>query len=101
MKGKQAVLETSIGTIVIDLLPEAAPNHVGLFIKTAEEGGYNGTIFHRVIKDAIIQGGDPLLEGSGEGRTIRHRRLEPAPRGAQQREEHARRCVSGSGPRQS
>ena len=60
MKGKQAVLETSIGTIIIDLLPEAAPNHVGLFIKTAEEGGYNGTIFHRVIKDAIIQGGDPL-----------------------------------------
>jgi cyclophilin family peptidyl-prolyl cis-trans isomerase len=60
MKGKQAVLETSLGTIVIDLLPEAAPNHVGLFIKTAEAGGYNGTIFHRVIKDAIIQGGDPL-----------------------------------------
>ena len=37
MTGKQAVLDTSLGTIVIDLLPEAAPNHVGLFIKTAEE----------------------------------------------------------------
>ena len=60
MKGKQAVLDTSMGTIIIDLLAEAAPNHVGLFIKTAEEGGYNGTIFHRVIKDAIIQGGDPF-----------------------------------------
>jgi cyclophilin family peptidyl-prolyl cis-trans isomerase len=60
MKGKQAVLDTDLGTIIIDLLPEAAPNHVGLFIKTAQEGGYNGTIFHRVIKDAIIQGGDPL-----------------------------------------
>jgi cyclophilin family peptidyl-prolyl cis-trans isomerase len=60
MKGKQAVLDTSMGTIIIDLLPEAAPNHVGLFIKTAEEGGYTGTIFHRIIKDAIIQGGDPL-----------------------------------------
>jgi cyclophilin family peptidyl-prolyl cis-trans isomerase len=60
MKGKQAVLETGMGTIIIDLLPEAAPNHVGLFIKTAEEGGYNSTIFHRTIKDAIIQGGDPL-----------------------------------------
>jgi len=60
MKGKQAVLDTSMGTIIIDLLPEAAPNHVGLFIKTAEAGGYNGTIFHRIIKDAIIQGGDPL-----------------------------------------
>jgi peptidyl-prolyl cis-trans isomerase B (cyclophilin B) len=62
MKGKQAVLDTDLGTIVIDLLPEAAPNHVGYFIKTAREGGYNGTIFHRVIKDAIIQGGDPLTK---------------------------------------
>ena len=60
MKGKQAVLETDLGTIVIDLLAEAAPNHVGLFMKTAQEGGYTGTIFHRVIKDAIIQGGDPF-----------------------------------------
>src|SRR5947207_5320555 len=60
MKGKQAVVETDLGTIIIDLLPEAAPNHVGYFIKTAQDGGYNGTIFHRVIKDAIIQGGDPL-----------------------------------------
>jgi cyclophilin family peptidyl-prolyl cis-trans isomerase len=60
MHGKQAVLDTTLGTIVIDLLPEAAPNHVGLFIKTAEDGGYTGTIFHRVIKDAIVQGGDPL-----------------------------------------
>src|SRR3954471_16964056 len=66
MKGKQAVLETSMGTIVIDLLPEAAPNHVGLFIKTAQEGGYNGTIFHRVIKDAIIQGGDPLSKDAAK-----------------------------------
>src|SRR5438128_48592 len=60
MKGKQAVIDTDLGTIIIDLLPEAAPNHVGLFIKTAQDGGYTGTIFHRVIKDAIIQGGDPL-----------------------------------------
>jgi peptidyl-prolyl cis-trans isomerase B (cyclophilin B) len=62
MKGKQAVLDTDLGTIVVDLLPEAAPNHVGYIIKTAREGGYNGTIFHRVIKDAIIQGGDPLTK---------------------------------------
>jgi cyclophilin family peptidyl-prolyl cis-trans isomerase len=60
MKNKQAVLDTDLGQIIIDLLPEAAPNHVGYFIKTAQEGGYNGTIFHRAIKDAIIQGGDPL-----------------------------------------
>jgi peptidyl-prolyl cis-trans isomerase B (cyclophilin B) len=62
MKGKQAVVDTDLGAIVIDLLPEAAPNHVAYFIKTAEERGYNGTIFHRVIKDAIIQGGDPLTK---------------------------------------
>jgi cyclophilin family peptidyl-prolyl cis-trans isomerase len=62
MKGKQAVLDTDLGTIIIDLMPEAAPNHVGYFIKTAQDGGYNGTIFHRVIKDAIIQGGDPFTK---------------------------------------
>jgi cyclophilin family peptidyl-prolyl cis-trans isomerase len=62
MKGKQAVLETEFGTIVVDLLPEAAPNHVGHFIKSAEDGIYNGTIFHRVIRQGIIQGGDPLTK---------------------------------------
>src|SRR6476469_312942 len=43
MKNKQAVLETSAGTIIIQLLPEAAPNHVGYFMKLAREGTYNGT----------------------------------------------------------
>jgi peptidyl-prolyl cis-trans isomerase B (cyclophilin B) len=62
MEGKQAVLETDLGTIVIDLLPEAAPNHVGYFIKNAQDGVYNGTIFHRVIRQGIIQGGDPLTK---------------------------------------
>ncbi len=62
MKGKQAVLETDLGTIVIDLLPEAAPNHVGYFIKNAQDGTYSGTIFHRVIRQGIIQGGDPLTK---------------------------------------
>ncbi len=62
MKDKQAVVETDLGTIVIDLLPEAAPNHVGYFMKLAQDGAYNGTIFHRVIKNAIIQGGDPLTK---------------------------------------
>ena len=60
MKGKQAVIETDLGTIVIDLLPEAAPNHVGHFIQAAQDGIYNGTIFHRVVRQGIIQGGDPL-----------------------------------------
>src|SRR5215510_10798689 len=57
---KQAVLETTAGTIVLDLLADAAPTHVAHFITRAREGAYNGTIFHRVIAMGIIQGGDPL-----------------------------------------
>lgn len=55
-------METDLGTIIIDLLPEAAPNHVGYFIKNAQDGTYNGTIFHRVVRRGIIQGGDPLTK---------------------------------------
>jgi cyclophilin family peptidyl-prolyl cis-trans isomerase len=60
MQGKQAVIETTAGRIVIDLLPDAAPNHVAYFIKLATEGAYAGTTFHRAVKYGIIQGGDPL-----------------------------------------
>jgi cyclophilin family peptidyl-prolyl cis-trans isomerase len=60
MANKQAVVETTAGTFVIALLPEAAPNHVGYFMKLAREGAYNGTTFHRAVKYGIVQGGDPL-----------------------------------------
>jgi cyclophilin family peptidyl-prolyl cis-trans isomerase len=60
LRNKQAVLETSQGTIVLDLLADAAPNHVAHFIERAKEGAYDGTVFHRVIAMGIIQGGDPL-----------------------------------------
>jgi peptidyl-prolyl cis-trans isomerase B (cyclophilin B) len=60
MKNKQAVVQTSAGTIVIQLLPEAAPNHVGYFMKLAQEGAYAGTTFHRAVLRGIVQGGDPL-----------------------------------------
>jgi len=65
MSGKQAVIETSLGEMVIDLLPEKAPNHVGYFMKLAAEGAYDGTSFHRVVKYGIIQGGDPMTKDSG------------------------------------
>ena len=60
MANQQAVVETDAGTFVIQLLPDAAPNHVGHFMKLAREGAYAGTTFHRVIRYGIIQGGDPL-----------------------------------------
>ena len=57
---QQAVLDTTAGTIVMDLLADRAPNHVALFIKTAQSGGYDGTTFFRMVKYGIIQGGDPV-----------------------------------------
>ena len=62
MTGKQVVFETDHGTITIDLLPELAPNHVGLVMQLAEEGQFNGTTFHRVVRHGIVQGGDPLTK---------------------------------------
>ena len=43
MQGKQAVVETSQGPFIIEFLPEAAPNHVGYFLKLIEEGAFDGT----------------------------------------------------------
>ena len=60
MTAKQAVVNTTAGAFVIDLRPDLAPNHVGYFIKLARERAFDGTIFHRVIRLGIIQGGDPL-----------------------------------------
>src|SRR5688500_3100170 len=58
----QAVIDTTAGTIVMDLLADKAPAHVALFIKTAQSGGYDGTTFFRMIKLGIIQGGDPVTK---------------------------------------
>lgn len=60
-----ATLETSRGTIVCQLFAEAAPVTVNNFVFLAREGFYNGTKFHRVISNFMIQGGDPTGTGTG------------------------------------
>jgi len=56
---KLVILDTKSGLIVIEFFTEDAPNHVDNFITLAESGFYEDTVFHRVIKDFMIQGGDP------------------------------------------
>jgi peptidylprolyl isomerase len=60
-----AVFETNQGTFEVELRPDIAPKAVENFVKHAEEGYYDGVIFHRVIKGFMIQGGDPLGTGVG------------------------------------
>ena len=55
----KATIETSLGTIELELFPDVAPGHVENFTKLAKAGFYDGTIFHRVIPGFMIQGGDP------------------------------------------
>ncbi|MBC8514731.1 peptidylprolyl isomerase [bacterium] len=65
MKNPVAVMETSMGDITIELLEDAAPNTVANFVELSESGFYDGVVFHRVIPNFMIQGGDP--QGSGIG----------------------------------
>lgn len=65
MDNQIVVLETNQGSIEIRLMPEAAPKACENFTKLVEKGYYNGLIFHRVIKDFMIQGGDPTATGAG------------------------------------
>ncbi|HTR77862.1 MAG TPA: peptidylprolyl isomerase [Gemmatimonadaceae bacterium] len=57
---KRATFETDHGTIVADLFPKEAPGTVANFETLANKGFYDGTRFHRVIADFVVQGGDPL-----------------------------------------
>ncbi len=61
----KAVLETSEGDITIDLLEDDTPKTVNNFVHLAKSGFYNSTTFHRVLKDFMIQGGDPEGDGTG------------------------------------
>ncbi len=60
-----ATLETDSGSIVINLFADKTPNTVNNFVFLAREGFYNGTIFHRVIDNFMVQGGDPTGTGRG------------------------------------
>ena len=51
------VIETSLGSITVELLPDKAPDSVANFLQYAKEGFYDGTIFHRVVSGYVIQGG--------------------------------------------
>jgi len=60
------ILHTNLGEIVIEFFPEDAPNHVENFLELARDGFYDNTLFHRIIKDFMIQGGDPKTKPDSE-----------------------------------
>jgi cyclophilin family peptidyl-prolyl cis-trans isomerase len=71
-KGTIVRLETTNGTMKVRLFDEKAPLTVANFVKLVKSGFYDGTIFHRVISDFMIQGGDPTGTGTGgPGYTIK------------------------------
>ncbi len=60
-----AIMHTNMGDIKIKLFPNEVPKTVKNFVELSKSGYYNGIIFHRVIKDFMIQGGDPTGTGMG------------------------------------
>jgi cyclophilin family peptidyl-prolyl cis-trans isomerase len=64
-KKYSATFETSLGTFKVELFTSESPKTVNNFVFLAKQGFYDGTIFHRIIKAFMIQGGDPLGNGSG------------------------------------
>lgn len=61
----KAVIKTSLGDLTVDLFEKESPITVNNFVTLAIDGFYDGIIFHRIIKDFMIQGGDPQGTGSG------------------------------------
>ena len=61
----EATLHTNHGAIRIELFPDDAPQTVGNFQRLARDGFYDGVVFHRVLPDFMIQGGDPTGTGTG------------------------------------
>ncbi len=65
MSNPIVTIKTTMGTMKAELYPEIAPNTVNNFISLIKKGYYNGVIFHRVIPNFMIQGGDPTGTGMG------------------------------------
>ena len=61
----RATISTNRGDIVVELYPEHAPKTVNNFVVLARDGFYDGIVFHRVISNFMVQGGDPTGTGSG------------------------------------
>ncbi|MDE3195397.1 MAG: peptidylprolyl isomerase [Acidobacteriota bacterium] len=62
---RTVTMKTTLGTIKIQMMPEWAPNHVRRFLMLADTGWYNGTIFHRLVKGFVVQGGQAEGRASG------------------------------------
>ena len=62
---KTVTLKTTLGNIKIKMDPDSAPENVRNFLKLAQSGWYNGTVFHRIAKDFVVQGGAPAGRASG------------------------------------
>ena len=65
-KDEVALIKTSEGDMVVQFWTDAAPNTIENFKKLARSGFYNGTIFHRIVKGFMIQGGDPNSKDPGK-----------------------------------
>lgn len=65
MSNRTATFETNHGSFEVELFEERAPTTTENFVKLAEDGFYDGVIFHRVIEGFMIQGGDPTGTGTG------------------------------------
>ena len=70
-KNPTAIIETTLGDITVEFWPDVAPNHVKNFVDLSKKGFYNGLIFHRVIRDFMIQGGCPEGTGTGSNGNVR------------------------------
>ena len=65
LTGVRARIETTAGAMTFEFFTDKAPGHVENFVKLAEKGFYDGTLWHRVVPGFVVQGGDP--QGTGQG----------------------------------